>query len=290
MEILIAILFGLSIYLFKTNLDMRKELKSFLQTLNNAIDGKEIDTEYDEREISKLKSLLIKFINSNQVREQKVNIEKEKTKALISDISHQLKTPLANLQLYLELLEKNYSEEYIEVLKSEIHKLNFLIGSLVESSRLETDMIKLRRENVYLDELVKEVLKELEQNILEKDIEVNLEEESMAVELDRRWTKEAIHNLLENSIKYSPNGGRIAIRLFKSHIFYNLDITNDSENLNDMEKAQIFQRFYRGHNSRRKDGLGLGLFITKEIIEKQNGILSVESKDYKTTFRVDFPV
>ncbi len=284
---LLALIIGIILYKY---IVLRKETRELSDYIDQALDGNLEITEFDEKELSKIKSKLIKFLYSNQVKEKKINTEKNKTRDLIADISHQTKTPITNLSLYISLLEEDPKEEYIEIIKYELNKLNFLIQNLVKSSRLESDIIGLQKNQANLKDLVKDVLKEFKVILDEKDIRINLKDEDLFFTLDEKWLKEAIHNLVDNAIKYSPNGSTINISVYKSYLNYNLDIENECKDLSEKTLPKIFERFYRGKNSVSKDGLGLGLFIAREIIEKHGGNIRASLDENRIKFSVDFPL
>lgn len=290
MEILIGLLVIIIGILLYKYIVLRNEMREFSNYIDSALDGNLEITEFDEKELSKIKSKLIKFLYASQVKEAKINTEKSKTKDLIADISHQTKTPISNLSLYISLLEDDPKDEYIEIIKYELNKLNFLIQNLVKSSRLESDIIGLQKNQANLKYLVKDVLREFKVKLDEKEIRINLKDEDLLFDLDERWLKEAIHNLVDNAIKYSPKGSTINISIYKSYINYNLDIENECKDLSEETLPKIFERFYRGKNSVSKDGLGLGLFIAREIIEKHGGNIRASLKENKIKFSVDFPL
>lgn len=269
---------------------LRNEMCEFSDYIDKALDGNLEVTEFDENELSKIKSKLIKFLYASQVKEAKINTEKSKTKDLIADISHQTKTPITNLSLYISLLKDDPKDEYLEIIKYELNKLEFLIQNLVKSSRLESDIIGLQKNPANLKNLVEDVLREFKVILNEKDIRINLKDEDLIFNLDERWLKEAIHNLIDNAIKYSPNGSTINISIYKSYLNYNLDIENECKDLSEETLPKIFERFYRGANSVSKDGLGLGLFIVREIIEKHGGNIRASLDENRIKFSVDFPL
>lgn len=266
MEILIGLLVIIICFILYKYIILRNEMRELSNYIDSALDGNLEITEFDEKELSKIKSKLIKFLYASQVKESKINTEKSKTKDLIADISHQTKTPITNLSLYISLLEDDPKDEYIEIIKYELNKLNFLIQNLVKSSRLESDIIGLQKN------------------------QANLKGEDLIFDLDERWLKEAIHNLVDNAIKYSPNGSTINISVYKSYLNYNLDIENECKDLLEETLTNIFKRFYRGKNSVSKDGLGLGLYIAREIIEKHDGNIRASLDENKIKFSVDFPL
>ena len=290
MEILIGLLVIIICFILYKYIILRNEMRELSAYIDKALRGNLEITEFDEKELSKIKSKLIKFLYANQVKEKKINTEKNKTKDLIADISHQTKTPITNLSLYISLLEEDPKEEYIEIIKYELNKLNFLIQNLVKSSRLESDIIGLQKHQANLKDLVKDVLVEFKVILDEKNISINLKDEDLLFAVDERWLKEAIHNLIDNAIKYSPNGSTINIRVYKSYLNYNLDIENECKDLSEETLPKIFERFYRGKNSVSKDGLGLGLFIAREIIEKHGGNIKASLNENRIKFSVDFPL
>ena len=284
---ILVILIGILLYKY---IVLRNEMRELSDYIDKALDGNLEITEFDEKELSKIKSKLIKFLYASQVKEAKINTEKSKTKDLIADISHQTKTPITNLSLYISLLEDNPKDEYLEIIKYELNKLEFLIQNLVKSSRLESDIIGLQKHQANLKDLVKDVLGEFKVILDEKNISINLKDEDLLFAVDERWLKEAIHNLVDNSIKYSPKGSTINISIYKSYLNYNLDIENECRDLSEETLPKIFERFYRGANSVSKDGLGLGLFIAREIIEKHGGNIRASLDENRIKFSVDFPL
>ena len=284
---ILVILIGILLYKY---IVLRSEMSELSDYIDKALDGNLEITEFDEKELSKIKSKLIKFLYASQVKEAKINTEKSKTKDLIADISHQTKTPITNLSLYISLLEEDPKDEYLEIIKYELNKLEFLIQNLVKSSRLESDIISLQKHQANLKDIVEDALREFKVILSEKDISINLKDEDLIFNLDERWLKEAIHNLVDNAIKYSPKGSTINISVYKSYLNYNLDIENECKEISEEILPKIFERFYRGKNSVSKDGLGLGLFIAREIIEKHGGNIRASLDENKIKFSVDFPL
>lgn len=284
---ILVILIGILLYKY---IVLRGEIRELSDYIDKALDGNLEITEFDEKELSKIKSKLIKFLYASQVKEAKINSEKSKTKDLIADISHQTKTPITNLSLYISLLEDDPKDEYIEIIKYELNKLEFLIQNLVKSSRLESDIIGLQKHQANLKDIVEDVLREFKVKLDEKCISINLKDEDLIFNLDERWLKEAIHNLVDNAIKYSPKGSTINISVYKSYLNYNIDIENECEDISEETLPKIFERFYRGKNSVSKDGLGLGLFIAREIIEKHGANIRASLDENRIKFSVDFPL
>lgn len=290
MEFLAGFLLIIIVILLYKYIALKKQMQELSDYIDKALDGNLENSDFDEMELSKIKSKLIKFLYASQVKEAKINTEKNKTKDLIADISHQTKTPITNLSLYISLLENDPKDEYIEIIKYELDKLKFLVQALVKSSRLESDIIVLQKNQANLADLVKNVLGEFKTILDEKNITIALKEEDCIFNLDERWLKEAIHNLVDNAIKYSPEYSTINISVYKSYLNYNLDIENEYKDLSEETLPKIFERFYRGKNSASKDGFGLGLFIAREIIEKHGGNIKAFLDKNKIKFSIDFPL
>ena len=290
MEFLAGFLLIIIVILLYKYISLKKQMQELSDYIDKALDGNLENSDFDEMELSKIKSKLIKFLYASQVKEAKINTEKNKTKDLIADISHQTKTPITNLSLYISLLENDPKDEYIEIIKYELDKLKFLVQALVKSSRLESDIIVLQKNQANLADLVKNVLGEFKTILDEKNITIALKEEDCIFNLDERWLKEAIHNLVDNAIKYSPEHSTINISIYKSYLNYNLDIENECKDISEEALPKIFERFYRGKNSVSKDGLGLGLYIAREIIEKHGGNIKASLNENRIKFSVDFPL
>lgn len=290
MEFLAGFLLIIIVILLYKYIALKKQMQELSDYIDKALDGNLENSDFDEMELSKIKSKLIKFLYASQVKEAKINTEKNKTKDLIADISHQTKTPITNLSLYISLLENDPKDEYIEIIKYELDKLKFLVQALVKSSRLESDIIVLQKNQANLADLVNNVLGEFKTILDEKNITIVLKEEDCVFNLDERWLKEAIHNLVDNAIKYSPEHSTINISVYKSYLNYNLDIENEYKDLSEETLPKIFERFYRGKNSASKDGFGLGLFIAREIIEKHGGNIKASLRENKIKFSIDFPL
>ncbi|EGY76276.1 hypothetical protein HMPREF9129_2225, partial [Peptoniphilus indolicus ATCC 29427] len=179
MEILIGLLVTIICFILYKYIILRNEMRELSNYIDEAFDGNLEISQFDEKELSKIKSKLIKFLYASQVKEKKLNAEKNKTKDLIANISHQTKTPITNLSLYISLLEEDPKDEYIEIIKYELNKLNFLIQNLVKSSRLESDIIGLQKNQANLKDIIKDVLREFKVTIDEKNIRINLKDEDL---------------------------------------------------------------------------------------------------------------
>ncbi len=215
--------------------------------------------------------------------------EKEETKALVTDISHQLKTPVAALKASLEILDSRKltdteRREFEGRCKEQMLRLEELMGALVNISRMETGMIQIfRQEDVVFETLLLAVSR-IYPKALEKQIEIvsEAEEELQKLTLphDKKWLSEAIINVLENAVKYSPSHTAVIIRMQKINLFLRIEIEDEGPGIPKEEWNLIFRRFYRGSSDlvQSQPGSGVGLYLARQILESHRGTLTVSSK------------
>lgn len=268
--------------MFSSLIDMRQE--EVFSTLNDDMLSKL------QFQVIKLKEILI---NQNK----KVKKERDEIKSLISDISHQIKTPVSNLEIYYELLKdptisKEQREDFIVNIKSQLRKLNFLMDSMIKMSRLESGIIKLNPKLGNLNETCLTAVKQVYQKAIIKNIKIEfIEKDNINMSYDANWTSEAIFNILDNAVKYTNINGEIIISIEKYSIYSRIDIKDNGTGLLEEEINNIFKRFYRGENSQKEEGVGLGLYLAREIITKQNGYIKVKSiKGSGTCFSIFLPI
>lgn len=268
---------------------MRRSLRNTFNRLNqmldDAINGQFEEGTYDETELSKLEVKWKRFLMASKLSNEKIEEERKNIKELVSDISHQTKTPLANIMLYSQLLQEQNLGEESQKLVTEIlqqsQKLEFLIQSLVKTSRLEAGTFQLTPTVQSVSTMVKEVIAQGKQKAANKEIEVLYEGDEKIVNAlyDRKWTGEALYNILDNGIKYSPKGSYINIRIKEYEMFVCIQIQDEGTGLTEDEIPMVFQRFYRGENVRDEEGVGLGLYLARQIVEEQGGYIKVSSKN-----------
>ena len=233
-----------------------------------------------------------------EVYKKQLEEEKENTKAMITDISHQLKTPVAALGLSLELLgdaqvTEAEKQEFLERGKREVEKLNHLMGTLVNLSRLEADMIRLEPRKAGLKETLVRAVNGVYLKAEEKKIEIEMKGFSdMEIVHDPRWTAEAISNVLDNSVKYSHGGSTISIRVepMVSYIF--IEVEDEGIGIEKSEYQNIFKRFYRGKRPEveGQEGAGVGLYLVRKIFEEQGGnVCAVPAHRRGTVIRMMLP-
>lgn len=241
---------------------------------------------------ARLQHQLLKLRNILTAQNQMLAQEKEQIKTLISDISHQIKTPVAAANTFAQLLDDKelFDEErgeYIATLQTSLEKLTFLTNSLIKMSRLESGMISLKPEKNNLNDIILQAVKTVYAKAKEKNITITFDcvQNSEAV-LDFNWTAEAIANVLDNAVKYTPNGGIVGLEITEYPSYLRLDISDNGIGIPEEEQAKIFGRFYRGKYSAGIDGVGIGLYLTRDIIQKQHGYIKVRSDKNGSSFSV----
>ncbi|WP_061995393.1 HAMP domain-containing sensor histidine kinase [Clostridium sp. ATCC 25772] len=273
---------------------MRRVMNSLTTMLDNAIDGDFIENTFDESVLSAIEAKMSHFLSSCAVSSKNMTIEKENIKHLISDISHQIKTPVANILLYSQILmEHDLPEESTvcaKALATQAEKLDFLILALMKISRLESGIITVNPQKGTMKALIDAVIAQILSKAEEKDIIIETELANGTVYYDPKWTVESIYNVLDNAVKYSPRKSNIKICTVSYDLFFRIDIIDKGIGIATDEKEKIFTRFYRSAKVREYEGVGLGLFLTREIISSGGGYIKVSgTKGGGSTFSIFLP-
>lgn len=289
---LAALLLGLWLWL-----DARRTVRRLDRMLSTAIDGGFGEESFDESAPSALESRMARFLNGSARSLRGVQRQRESIQRLLSDISHQTKTPLANLRLYSSLLMEEEltprQREQAQVIFQQSEKLSFLIETLVKLSRLETDVLAVTPKLQPLAPLLERAASQAKAAAEQKGIALQLhlqQQAEMKALYDLRWTAEALGNLLDNAVKYTPPGGCIQVSATQYELFCRIDVRDNGIGIAEEEQAQIFGRFYRGRQVREQEGLGIGLYLAREIVQKQGGYLKLSSRPGQgSTFSLYLP-
>ena len=209
--------------------------------------------------------------------------EKKELQEMISELTHQIKTPASNIQMYCEMfsdpdISSEEAKQFVMVIKQQLKKLEFLLDVLVKSSRLENDMINLQMENSRLIETLAAAVNSVMQKAELKGIDISVScRPAIQVYHDMKWTAEAIENILDNSIKYTPENGKVLISVEVGEMYTVIKIKDTGKGIETAHINDIFKRFYREKSSAKDEGLGLGLYLARNIINSQGGYVSVHS-------------
>lgn len=249
--------------------------------IDAAIEGEYSETDFDESHLSALETKFANYVSSSSASAQNVVVEKEKIKTLIADISHQTKTPIANLQLYSELLaEEDLTEEMrlnVDAIRHQTEKLCFLIDALVKLSRLENGILTLSPRTEEVGPMLNEIREQYASKANEKGLDFQVLDTKARAVFDRKWTVEAIGNIVDNAIKYTQTG-RIVIEASEFEIFTRIRITDTGIGIEEAEQPKVFSRFYRSEDVRESEGVGIGLYLSRKIISDEGGYIKLSSK------------
>lgn len=276
----------------------RYYIKQTMSKLNQMIDcamqGNFEEEHFDESMLSALETKFAHYLASSSISAKKQQMEKDNIKSLIADISHQTKTPIANVLLYTQLLgEEELTENghfYVYELETQAKKLQTLIEALVKTSRLETGVIALNPVSSRIDTVICAAVSQIVPKADEKQIKLIVESSDTKAVFDSKWTEEAIVNLLDNAIKYTQNGGKITVSVSEYQMFASINVKDNGPGISEEEQSKVFRRFYRGVEQQSKDGVGIGLYLVRQIAEGQGGYIRVQSsKGQGTVFSLYLP-
>lgn len=269
------------------------KITKYLEAINDKNYTLKID-ENSEEELSILKNELYKV--TVMLRENASNTLKDKInlKRALEDISHQLKTPLTSILIILDNLidnpEMDYQTrvEFLHDLKRETTRIQSLIQLILKLSKFDSNTIQFIKQDIYLKQIVDEAIKNTGSLADLKNIKINVEGNKVTkLNCDLLWQIEAITNILKNCIEHSKENTQIDIKYNNNSVYSYITITDYGEGISKEDLPHIFERFYRGKNS-SNESIGIGLSLSKTIIESNNGIVSVESNSDKTTFIIKY--
>lgn len=294
--IVLAIIINFILMLYIMNFFTSK-LENFSYNIDKIMDGdfSVISCVCREGVLSRISTQFEQMSKRFNASLKKLQKEKESVKALVTDISHQLKTPLSSIKMFNSfLMEEDIEDkdriEFLNRSEKSIEKLEWLTDSLVKLSRLEIGMISLKKEKGNINETIYEVVNDLYLKASKKNIDISFEgKNNCFINYDLKWTKEAIFNVLDNAIKYTKEDGEINIVLKKLEFYIEIDIKDNGVGICEEDIQRIFKRFERGDSKfiRESEGSGVGLYLTRKILEKQGGCITVTSKEgLGTTFNL----
>ena len=282
---------------------LAKRLVSFTsdlcRTIDSMISGNEepMLLEEQETQFARISHRLSRLYQIMQENRRRVDEERRELQTLVSDISHQVKTPVSNLKMATDtLLEKPMAEaertDFIRGIRSQTDKLDFLFQALVKTSRLETGVIQLDKKPGRLFDTVAQAMSGIVYAAEKKEIAVSVDcPEDLTVFHDSKWTSEALFNLLDNAVKYTPAGGKIAVSVVLWEMYVEIKVTDTGKGISESNQAAIFQRFYREEEVHEQQGVGIGLYLAREIVTRQGGYIKVVSEPGKgSEFSIMLPL
>ena len=251
------------------------------EMLTAAMDDSFCEKRFDESRLSALESRLSQYLSASVLSARNLQTQRDQISALVSDISHQTRTPVANLRLYTQLLEEQplteQGRDCARALSAQAGKLQTLIEALVKTSRLETGLLVLHPRFGPLAPVLERAAAQYAPKASEKGLTLTVENAAGAAVFDPKWTEEAVCNLLDNAVKYTPAGGAVTVEVRNYELFAAIRVTDTGPGIPEAEQARIFSRFHRGAETYEQQGVGIGLYLTRQIAENQGGYVKVIS-------------
>lgn len=258
-------------------------LRRLDRMLESAVNGEFSESEYTEEMLSRLEARLYQYLSLNRQDRRETALERDAVKTLVSDISHQTKTPTANILLYTQLLQENPSldENAVKIagqIESQAEKLDFLIRSLIQTSRLENGIVAVVPRENRIRELMEGIACQAKAQAKGVEFGIAGEVPDVCACFDLKWTLEALSNLVDNGIKYTPPGGKVTVSVQEYEMFIRIDVEDNGIGITEEDTARIFARFYRSLDVQDEKGAGLGLYLAREILHREGGYIKVASE------------
>ena len=260
---------------------MYQRIKKIDQYMNNILnDDYSLDIkEYCEGDISNLKNDVYKMTVKLKEQSELLLKDKKYLEETLEDISHQIKTPLTSMYMINDILgnEKNEKirKEFLIKNKNQIERIEWLVISLLKMSRLDSGTVKLKKEKIKVKDLINKAIEPIKVSLDLKAIDLELNLSNDIVLVDVNWTKEAILNIIKNACEHTKD--KIIITSKNNPLYTEIKITDNGKGIAKKDLKHIFERFYKGSDS--KDSIGIGLNMSKKIINLENGIIEVETKE-----------
>ena len=298
-DLVLITLFGLislSVYLvYVINQEKKiKEINAYINQINNKNYTLKIK-DNDDDELSKLRNELYKTTIILKEAAENSKKEKEELSTALADISHQLKTPLTSIRIMLDNINDNpdmaedVRNDFILEISKQVDWISSLVISLLKIAKFDAGTIKMENEKIDAQKLINDVIDSLAILIEVKEIkiETNIDKNASFI-ADYKWQKEALINILKNSVEHSYQGSKILITVENNSVFLKIKIQDYGQGISKEDLKHIFERFYKAKNS-SEDSIGIGLSLSKAIIEKNNGYIKVDSEPEKgSTFEIKY--
>lgn len=245
-----------------------------------------------EGELSILKNNLFKVVVQLQSSNEALQNDKKYLADSLADISHQLKTPLTSMMVMADLISYEQDEEkraeFVEIIENQLDKMRWLISTLLKLSKLDAGTAEFNRTQVSINSVIEESLKSFLLTLDLKNIDVKKKIDDYCIVGDMNWSVEAVENIIKNCIEHTDDKGSLVIEAVRGNVYDELIIADNGCGIAEEDLPHIFERFYHGKNS-SSDSVGIGLALSKEIFEKQNATISVQSQaNVGTKFNIKF--
>lgn len=262
-----------------------EKLRKLTQGAKQVIEG-DYDININENKEGDFSKLAVSFNSMKDVIRNNISeLEKEKQflADLLSDISHQLKTPISSMIVYNDILlnkelSKDQKETFLLNTKNQLSRMTWLIQSMLKLAKIDAKAIELSREEQSLNETILEAIDSIQSKAMQNEVSINFnQKDEVSFEHDRLWIEEALINIIKNGIEHTDKGGRIDIDVIENALYWRIIIEDNGEGICEEDLPHIFKRFFKAKTSRKIDAVGIGLALAKSIIEQHNGIVEVSS-------------
>ena len=262
----------------------RKTYNKINQIMDDILEQRKIEiSDLNEGELSAFAGKTKKIQEKIELEVDSAKEEKEQIKSLISNLSHQLKTPLSNVMMYRELLEeelpKEQKQQFLGKMQVQLNKIDWILQSLFKMVRLEQGAIQFEVESQGIRDTIFGAVNAVYEKAEKKQILIVTDSfKDMLLYHNRKWTMEVFENILENAVKYSKEQTQIKIEVYPLELFTEIRITDEGIGIKKSEQTDIFKRFYRSREVEQKEGSGIGLYLCRLILEQEKGYLTVASE------------
>ena len=278
--VFLAFALGAVIWAVGERLASRRLLRRLGEMLERAEAGQFREEVFDESRLSALETKLAHTLSAGLLSREAVEAEKARIQSLLTDLSHQIKTPAPNRLLYAQLLSEQAltaeGRSCAAALEAQAEKLRALTEVLTRLSRLEAGILDLHPVPGPLDPMLSEAAAQFAPRAAEKGVTLTAAPSGAEAVFDPKWTGEAVCNLLDNAVKYTPAGGAVAVDVAVYELFCRVRVADTGPGVPEGERARIFRRFYRAPGAREQEGVGVGLYLAREIAQGQGGYLKVD--------------
>lgn len=245
--------------------------------------------DYNEGSLSSLKNNIYKMTVKLRESNELISKEKNNLEELLEDISHQIKTPLTSMYMINDILQKETNskvrQEFLDKNEKQINRIEWLVTSLLKMSRLDNGSVKLKKEMTNVDTMLTKAITPILPLIESKNIKVKHEKQNLKIKIDPDWTSEALLNIIKNACEHTKDS--VTITTSSNPLYTAIEVKDNGEGIDKKDLSHLFERFYRGNHN--KESIGIGLSMSKKIIELQNGTIEVKSHVGKgSTFIVKF--
>lgn len=289
--ILSAVLFAAAVLLFLRAKRTQDQLDALIAS---AMRGDFRAAHYDESRLSRTEQQLAHYLSANALTRSALDENRARIQGLIGDISHQTRTPIANILLYTSLLDEEplTSEQHALAAQAreQAEKLQFLIDMLVKTSHLETGLVQVHPATGPLAPMLDRLRETYRPAAQAKGITLTVCPTDIQARFDRKWTAEAVGNLIDNAIKYTPPGGTVTVSAQQAALFCAVSVRDTGPGIPESEHAKVFSRFYRSPSVSQLPGVGIGLYLAREIVRAEGGYIKLSSAAGRgATFSVFLP-